>query len=278
MNLFKIFIIFSIILSLPARVLAIETNNTGFISESVWFSEEELVLGESVNIYTALFNNSSSVLEGSVTFFDKDVVLGVKTFSIPEKSVRDVKQSWIVTSGDHEMYASLSVKQTSIELGEKITKPIEFTIQAPIVPEKDPVTGEAAEILSDVDNIQEKIIDSIPPEVSDKLESSLSGVESFRVETSSNIEEKKDAKQEVVDNLKSLPEKDSVDLEIGLEDGKTNVDVKSTPLDTPLAYAGLFFYTILSYIFKSTIIFYGLCIILIFLVLRAIYRAMRRRS
>ncbi len=278
MNFKKIFLITIILLSFSSPVLAIESNNTGFISESVWFSEEDLVLGESVNIYTALFNNSSSVLEGSVTFFDKDVVLGVKTFSIPEKSVRDVKQSWIVTSGDHELYASLSIKKTDIELGEKITEPLKFTIQAPVVAEKDLVADETKELLSDVDDIQEKIIESIPPEVSDKLESSLFGVESFRIETSSNIEEKKDAKQEVVDNLKSLPEKDSVDLEIGLEDGKTNVDVKSTPLDTPLAYAGLFFYTILSYIFKSTIIFYGLCIILIFLVLRAIYRAMRRRS
>lgn len=278
MNLVKTFIILSIAIFLPNYTLAIETNNTGFISESVWFSEEELVLGESVNIYTALFNNSASVLEGSVTFFDKDVVLGVKSFSIPEKSVRDVKQSWIVTSGDHEMYASLSVKQTNIELGDKMTEPIEFTIKAPVVAEKAPVTGETAEILSDVDNLQEKIVDSIPPEVSDKIESSFSGVESFRVETSTNIEEKKDAKQEIVDELKSLPEKDSVDLEIGLEDGKTNVDVKSTPLDTPIAYAGLFFYTILSYIFKSTILFYGLCIVLVFLILRAIYRAIRRRS
>ena len=68
-----------------------------------------------------------------------------------------------------------------------------------------------------------------------------------------------------------------MDLEVGLEDGKTNIDIKSTPLDTPLAYAGLFFYTIVSYIFKSTVLFYGLCIVVIFLILRAIYRAIRKR-
>lgn len=277
MNFKKIFLITIILLSFSSPVLAIESNNTGFISESVWFSEEDLVLGESVNIYTALFNNSSSVLEGSVTFFDKDVVLGVKTFSIPEKSVRDVKQSWIVTSGDHELYASLSIKKTDIELGEKITEPLKFTIQAPVIAEKDLVADETEELLSDVDNIQEKIIESIPPSVSEKISDSFSGVEIFRTETSSNIEAKKDQKQEIVDELKAQPAKDSVDLEVGLEDGKTNIDIKSTPLDTPLAYAGLFFYTIVSYIFKSTILFYGLCIVAIFFILRAIYRAIRKR-
>ncbi len=278
MNLFKIILIAVAILSLSNHVSAAEISGTGFISDTVWLSEEDLVIGESVSIYTAIFNNSSSALEGSVTFFDEDVVLGVKTFSIPENSVRDVRQSWIVTSGSHGLYANLSVKNSSIELGIKETIPFDFKVAAPLVPEKEPLSKETEDILSGVENLENKIVESIPVSVSEKITESFSGVEDFRNETALDIDNKKEEKQTTLEEIKSAGDSNSIDLELQLEKDSTNINMKSSPLDTPFAYAGVFFYTVLSYIFNSKILFYGLCAVILFLILRGVYRAIRRRS
>lgn len=90
----------------PLCVFA-QTSNTGFVPGNIWYSKDPFYEGDKIKIYTLVFNSEAKVLSGTVSFFDKNVLLGKKDFSIPANGVRDVSIDWSVTAGSHVIFGKI---------------------------------------------------------------------------------------------------------------------------------------------------------------------------
>src|SRR3989344_3671038 len=84
-----------------------ETDNIGFIPDNIWFSKDPPTEGDTVKIYTLVFNNGKNALSGTVEFYDKNVILGKKEFLSPAGGIKDVSVNWEVMAGDHTLSAKI---------------------------------------------------------------------------------------------------------------------------------------------------------------------------
>ncbi|MCD5382220.1 MAG: hypothetical protein LR017_02780 [Candidatus Pacebacteria bacterium] len=95
-----------LLLSLPFFSYA-DTLNAGFV-DGLWYSQENIFVGDTVRIYVALRNNTESDLMGTVRFFDNDI--RIDTMQVHARSGRLVEAwaDWSPTYGAHTIRAELA--------------------------------------------------------------------------------------------------------------------------------------------------------------------------
>ncbi len=266
-------IIVSILFSQNAYALVL---NSGFIPGQIWYSEEKLIEGDTVNIHTAVWNGEKSSISVKVEFYDKNIVLGNRDIVIDSLELKDVHIPWKVTSGDHVISAKIisSLSGTSNNK-EKVTLSRTVTSndkQFVSVVVKD----NEGEIVTGTDLIQNKLnkassdLESMVPEnISDSVSSSLSFVDDFRIKT---LDQVNDVKEETKDRIDLLKKDEVIIIPTSLN--KSSIEDAT---EKPIAYIKLFLFSILSFILTNKIVFYGVLVLVAFLVLRFIYRRIRNK-
>lgn len=287
----KYFIFFTIIYFILIPIHhSIGSTTTGFIPGQIWYSKDPLIEGDTVKIYTALFNSGSSSLTAKVEFYDKNVVLGTRDIIVPSLKVEDISISWKVTSGDHLISAKI-ISPTIILAGKKESVIVDNNltlIDRKFVPvvlttiEGKPATSSDV-IKSQVDKATSSIDNIVPKSISTPISENISTVDSFRINTLEKILETKIDTKTKIDKLNKLEEvKKSSTLNTNKNTQNTKQitetkDSLSNATDKPIAYIKLFFFTILNFVFGSKFIFYLLILVIIFLIIRGIYRKIRNR-
>lgn len=274
----KRFFFYSIILLSIATSVSAETAATvGFIPNQIWYSKEPLVEGDTIKIYTALWNGDATSASFHVQFYDGVTILGERDVTISPQDVVDVSISWKVTAGDHSISAKIS-SSTSTTDGKKETIPL-TTNTTPTDHQFVPVrVKETAKV--QVEDQLDKVTIAVKDAVPDSIGSTFSSVDSFRNSTYSSIQA---SQKETQKEISSLAPSDAASSSKSTKNTKTPTTVGQTsikPLDAtekPIAYVKLFLLSIVGFIFGSKIVFYGLCAFVIFLFIRFIYRKIRNR-
>lgn len=261
----KILILF--LFFLPIISFAEVSSNTGFIPGQIWYSQDPLMDGENVNIYTLLWNGSDSTLSFKVEFYDKTTVLGTREANVESLHSKEISIPWKVTSGDHIISAKI-VSSTLAQSGktEKViidrdeTKTDKKSVE--VVVKKD--DGESVLSSDLVSNEIEKVGDAISDNVSpiantiiDKIENAIPGIDTVRKDTLVKINESKD---ETKNDIKLLSDSEKKDTE------------------KPILYLKLLFLSLLSFIFSSKIFFYLVLLLLVFTILRFIYKKFIKKT
>lgn len=140
-------------LVLPTTVLAAEA---GFVpSSGVWFSTNTIVPGQLIRVYTVVINNSYFALDGTVGFYDNDVLIDTTQFKALEKeTAAQLKVLWQPTIGDHVVKAVFQ-SATAIDSSGKRT----------IIPVSE-LTGVAAAVVSSSSSAPALITEPVQPDVS----------------------------------------------------------------------------------------------------------------
>ncbi len=128
----------------------------GFIQDNIWYSKDQFFAGEVVRIYSAVFNSSPSDMVGTVAFFDNETSIGTADFTATSSHLREVWVDWRSTSGTHKISA-------------KITKAFSTVAGKP----QQPVP------LSDVDSGSSEIVVAAPPVVSAPISQSAGDAQGF---------------------------------------------------------------------------------------------------
>ena len=104
MKYFFIFALLSFLVSAPAY--ARETR-VGFPASPLWFSESVLYAGETVDIFTLLYNcEKEGEVRGDVVFFNGDMEIARTSVAIPPFcDAKIVSVSWKVPEGEHDISA-----------------------------------------------------------------------------------------------------------------------------------------------------------------------------
>jgi hypothetical protein len=117
------FILLSILI-VPSFVFA-ETLNAGFVQGNIWYSKDIFFVGETVRIYSGIFNGGSSDVLGTATFYDNNNLIGSTEFSVAGGGrLREVWVDWKVTEGEH----AISAKILSAKVSKVGTQPKDATL------------------------------------------------------------------------------------------------------------------------------------------------------
>lgn len=262
-------IILSTFLTLP--VYALTPVNSGFIPGQIWYSKETLIEGDTVNIHTAVWNGESQSLAVNVEFYDKNVVLGSRDVVLAPLLLEDVYIPWKVTSGDHTISAKI-ISSTATISGKK-----EKVVLPRIVTANDKqfvsvvIKNNVGENVSETDIIKNKIGETtsgianiVPDSISTSLSDSFTVLDNFRNKTLAQVDTSKKEIGKVLGASTAAKE------------NPTKINNIQDATEKPIAYIKLFFLSILSFIFGSKIVFYGVIILIVFFFVRWIYRKIRR--
>lgn len=252
------------------------TSTTGFIPNQIWYSKEPLVQGDTVKIYTAVWNGTASSASFHVQFYDGTTLLGERDSTIAAEDIQDISISWKVTAGDHSISAKIN-SSTTTTAGKKENVVVETTttsVDHQFVPVAAKATA-TSEVKTEIDKATNAVKNIFPDSVSDPLSTTASSVDTFRSSTYSKITQSKKETQKEIDTLSTS----SANTSNSKSSPKTQ-PTQAKPLDAtekPIAYVKLFLLSIVSAIFGSKIIFYGLSALIVILFVRFIYRKARHK-
>ncbi|HNW71889.1 MAG TPA: hypothetical protein PKZ36_03290 [Candidatus Paceibacterota bacterium] len=266
-----LFLIFSLF---PLQKVFAETENIGIIPANIWYSEDPFEEGQKVKIYTVVYNPSDKQLSGTVVFFDDDVFLGKKDFSVASKSIKDVSIDWTVTVGDHIIFAKIENakflisegKYEEVYIAENKTEESKRTVSKKIDVKKSTSDTSDSSIVSTVKNTIEE---NTPAVVTETANNVIEKLEDTREKAATYSDEKK---QEVKKEIEVLKEKEANSQNVSTDTKKDSEKVDSSnKLLKPLKYLELFFLNLFSLIFNTKILFYIVLIAVVFLILRFIW-------
>ncbi len=280
-----------IYLCLTQSVNADMLNTSGFIPGQIWYSKEPLVEGDTVKIFTAIWNNSASPLSAKVEFYDKNVLLGTRDVLVAPSGLTDTSVSWKVTSGDHSISAKIispsitsSGKKKVVSLGHYATT-VDIKFVPVVIKTIDGKPATSGDIIKNQIDKAGGIIDNIiPTSVTVPVSENLGLIETFRTDLFKKISNTKTETQNEIDLLNKI-EKVSVPTtttnNIKTTEKKVpSGSVKSNTTDAtekPIAYLKIFFFLVLSFIFGNKIVFYALIVLVLFFIFRGAYRKIRNR-
>lgn len=256
-------VLFLALFIFPIYKIFAQSPNTGFVSGNIWYSEDPFKEGDKVKIYTFIFNPDTRELSGTVIFFDEAVLLGKKDFTIPPKKASDISIDWTVTAGDHTIFGKIENakfliskgKYEEIYLTENETEKSSRTVSKKMISQ--PV-GENTNGTY-VEDIKKIIKEKTPDFISEPIVSTVDKLEGFREST----------------NIASENKRAEVKNEIEVLDSKKDTsssETKTSPFLKPFKYIELFFLSIFSFILNNKVLFYGLIIVVVFFILRFIWK------
>lgn len=260
---------------------------SGIPKESVWMSDKSPEEGETVSLFTFVFNGQEDDnLYGDIEWYDKDVLIGERSFTILPFSGQAISIEWKVTDGNHEIKPIIVNTKSGKDKDSATTILIEDSEASPLVffvankiEEKE---GELSEekIFSDLDSLENKIISSTPPVVAETISESFGFLEETRNE----------AKNKVFEELAQVEQK--------TQDLNTETEIDSEPVntDTPLGEVkekeespavkyvekpalGIYKFSLnsLYFILSSALLTYGLLVFCLYFISRLVYRKIKKK-
>lgn len=275
----KYLIIFILIFGFSLPMIHVFAYTTGFIPGQIWYSNSSPKEGENINIYTVVWNGRDSMLKTKVEFYDKNVILGSRDVTILANQSKEVSISWKATSGNHVISAKITSSSITSDGKKEIitsdnSQTEENKLFVPVTISK--ANGETATssdlIKNELNKAGSKMEDVVPEVIYTPVTNVLDKVDIFRDETAIKIDEVKDQTEKEIDSIKAEKAKnDTSKIKIN-----EKVSVENA-VENPITYLKFFFLSILSFIFNTEIVFYGIFVVVIFLLLRFIYRKIRNR-
>ena len=284
----KKYFIFFISLYFIFAPVCFANTTTGFIPGQIWYSKDNIIEGDNVKIYTAIWNNNTSSLSARVEFYDQNVILGTRDVVVSPLQLEGVSVSWKVTAGDHLISAKiLSPSITNGGKKEYISLVNSSTVSdhkyIPVV--LTTVDGQPATTTdvfkSQIDKATSSLDDIVPSSISDPISKNTVAIDNFRTDTLKNILETKASTEKKIEDLNKQDVVSKTISPVGKIAASKVVTPQRKSIDNatekPIAYIKLFFFKILAFIFGNKIVFYLLIVLVAFFIGRGIYRKIKNR-
>lgn len=114
------FLLFLLFFIFPIIVSAASISNAGFIPAPLWFSRDTFFAGESVRVYTVVYNGSDSDIRGTVEFLNGEQVIGSDDFSLAQGGrSQDIWIDWKAVEGEHRVSARIVRARVALSGGQE---------------------------------------------------------------------------------------------------------------------------------------------------------------
>jgi len=237
---------------------ATNLENVGFVPANIWYSTDSPKEGETIRIYTFIFNNSTGTLTGTAEFFDSNttnVTLGKKTFSLPSQTSKDIYINWKATPGDHVIHAEISdakvtyadgkIESVSLENNKTTISKIFVPKSIVIPPKTDTAQNNLNKPMSEIGTSisLDSLSNILPENVSTPIKESLFSLDSWREDKLLGFKDLKESSKQNIDKIKA-----------------------------PWEYVKYFFAMLMSFVFGNKLIFYIVIFGLAILIIRFFWR------
>lgn len=263
------------------------------VQSTLWFSQDPLPIGETVQVYSALYNSGEYDLSGVVTLHHGTTTLDSKPFVVAGKGGSAVVSfPYYVTTGTHAFSVSLSKlvlmspdssmksidpsiarSQSSVEKRIAVaapapsssassTSPVQMGTQA-IRSATEIATSTVAKAIETAEAVKTQVEESAPARVIAVSTPVIGRVEDFRVESAT------DAHRRIIAVAQSLPSSTSTPMTSTwghLASGVTEGEV----FKTPFRYLELFLLLIWNFLVAHPFVFYGLLLAFCYKIVRAV--------
>ena len=166
-----------LLLFAPPFVSLADTGPSAGFAPSIWMSRTNVVAGESVNIFTVLYNSSDNPISGDVIFTVDSASIGTKDFTLASGETQIVSWPWTAKVGSHTVSAriekTVGVSESPNVLNQTAGN-ITVSIDAP------PPPSPAAQVLSTVTSALQTGVASTAPAVLGAANALFSATESLR--------------------------------------------------------------------------------------------------
>lgn len=98
--------------------------NVGIIKGNLWYSKSPFYVGETITLYSAIWNGETGKVSGHVSFSVNDVVIGKVPFSIGPGELSNVATKWVATTGASHIKAAIT-DATMLQNGHEVSITIE---------------------------------------------------------------------------------------------------------------------------------------------------------
>ena len=263
MKAFFYFLIAFSILSFTAQAQTKIIQDSGFIPGNIWFSKEPETAGETVRIYTLVWNASADDVSGTVSFFDNDTIIGKQGFILAgEGSSKILSVPWVVGDGYHKIYAQITQstggprgsKASDVSLEFARTSESEQFVSAQIEPSG--VTSTATSFVEEkIGFVKDYAEVNLPRPVVENAKTAASSSENWRTSV-------EDWSKETIATLQK-----SIASSTAAERSDEGFNIKR-----PLQYVAIFALSVAAFIFSHPWLFYAIAVLVAFFVLRFIKR------
>lgn len=101
-----VFLSFAVVLPVYAQEGPLK--NVGFVPSNIWYSKDSFFAGETIRVYTVIFNGSEYDIEGTVQFFDNGTPINKAAFTVQKGGkVEDVSVEYVTKEGNHIITARI---------------------------------------------------------------------------------------------------------------------------------------------------------------------------
>lgn len=267
--------------------------NAGFIPQNIWFSKDNPKAGDSVKVYTVLWNGGDTTVSGEAKFYDNDKVIGTIPFNLPKGDTsKIISANWTVEAGYHKIYATIEGNRLSAKSKESSAISLEFTkteTSDKFVSAKDEVPNPVNVI---ADYSQEKagfaqgyVKENLPKPIVDFVSNIASTTEDWRTDTKSTLDDKIASIKSSIDeggkkSVSKIATKTSATSttksikadESGNESGFTSVltkkDLIPEGVQNPFKYVEMAALSLASFALGSKYLFYGLILLFAIFIIR----------
>lgn len=163
----------------PLAVSAVGPVPAGFPPQSIWLSTTDITAGDSVTLYTVLYNSSDAILRGTLEFAVDGTAIASKQFELLAGQTNIESAEWRAVAGLHSFSASIKnasgadAAQT-IAISNTASSIIRVSVAEP------PPPTALQQTVTDVTNIVSTVASSTLPVAGSVAQSIFGMTESFR--------------------------------------------------------------------------------------------------
>jgi hypothetical protein len=256
-------LLFAGVLFFPQAGQAQSALPAGFPPGSLWLSKTNPVEGESITLFTVLYNASGSSIRGTITFLADGKSIVTKEFSLEAGTTKIESTSWKAAEGKHS-FSALIEGATNPGANEIVSvanaKAAALSVSVsppPPPPPPSPIAENAA--------IIEEFASSVASSSLPVAETIFDTTESLRKQGAAYFDNKlaKNAKEKASEaEASSAPE----------GTGGLAAAFSAPALASYVERAAHYFYTIMATLFRTAILFYPVFVVSFLWLLRRIYR------
>jgi len=181
------FLFFLLLLIFPAPSQA--AVQAGFPSQPLWLSAEHVVAGETVTIFTVLYNESEKTVGGNLVFTVDSQRIASQAFSLDAGKSGIQSAQWKATAGSHTISALIeNASDTGLE--QTVTLSNENAGSISLAVAEPPPPSAVVQAVSTVSNIAGSIASTSLPLITSAVESVYGATETFRTNAVAYFKEK----------------------------------------------------------------------------------------
>lgn len=255
------------VFSVLAPSLCFAAVSAGFPAQPLWLSEDSVMAGDSVGIFTVLYNESTTSIRGSVIFSVDSTQVGTVDFTVDPGKNEVLSTNWDATAGTHSVAAAIAqatdanAQNVSLASGEAAT--LKVDVASP------PPPSQAEQNAAAVSGVVNSFVASSTPALSNAAQGAFALTEQVRQGAINYLESQLSA-------LGTTSSPDSQGQVLGVSTYRAPVDTSAPAAPSWWTMFVREFYTVALMVARSVALFYPLLAVIIFGAFYMLIRTVRR--